>query len=658
MVLWSGKGFSQTDTTRRQDSLRSEQLQEVIVISQRNLKDNTTKPLATLDHYLEKSGMVNMIRRGSYAWEPFLNGMATERSVITIDGMRIYAACTDKMDPITSYVEVTNLARATIHSGSASSTGGSTIAGTLDLVRKKGSFGQSALNGMAFTGFETNNKQKIVGGSLNYSHPKFFSDVDFTIRDAVNYRAGGGQEIQYSQFTKYNISAQAGYKIQEHQQIEASLIYDKAVDVGYPALPMDVSLAKALIGSVSYTRHHISPLIYQWQTKVYYNDVTHVMDDTKRPNVPIRMDMPGWSKTAGFYSMLQGTSNRHDWKANLSGHYNKSLAEMTMFSNTPNEKDMFMLTWPGVQTYYGDLFIEDKYALSDRWNAAFSAGLAVHHNNIDNQFGLQSLRIFYPEMPGSKIRLLKRLSASVRHDAANWSYTFGAAYGERAPSVSEGYGFYLFNSFDRFDYIGNPDMRNEKSKSVNASLAYQKAAFTAKISGSYFYIDDYILGRPRNGLSVMTIGAYGIKVYEQLKYATILNTSIDLGYQVTKEFLWTGQLGYRRGTGENGLLLPLMQPFTYNSGVTFFRKSFSADASINGSSSHTRYNPEFGEKGLPAYAVFNLSLANRFKFNGPQALTLKTGVENLFDRNYTTFADWNRIPRIGRNFFINLIWNF
>ncbi|ULT39600.1 hypothetical protein KRR40_32405 [Niabella defluvii] len=129
--------FSQTDTTRRQDSLRSEHLQEVIVIAQRNLKDNTTKPLATLDHYLEKSGMVNMIRRGSYAWEPFLNGMATERSVITIDGMRIYAACTDKMDPITSYVEVINLAKATIHSGSASSTGGSTIAGTLDLVRKR-----------------------------------------------------------------------------------------------------------------------------------------------------------------------------------------------------------------------------------------------------------------------------------------------------------------------------------------------------------------------------------------------------------------------------------------------------------------------------------------------------------------------------------------
>ena len=44
-----------------------------------------------------------MVKRGSYAWEPLINGMATERTVITIDGMRIFGACTDKMDPITSY---------------------------------------------------------------------------------------------------------------------------------------------------------------------------------------------------------------------------------------------------------------------------------------------------------------------------------------------------------------------------------------------------------------------------------------------------------------------------------------------------------------------------------------------------------------------------
>src|SRR5690606_125165 len=108
----------------------------------------------------------------------------------------------------------------------------------------------------------------------------FFTNVDLTFRDAENYKAGGGREVLYSQFTKYNASAVVGYKIKQHQHIEASVIYDHAVNVGYPALPMDVSLAKAFIGAVEYVKHHISPAIHQWETKLYYNDVTHIMDDT------------------------------------------------------------------------------------------------------------------------------------------------------------------------------------------------------------------------------------------------------------------------------------------------------------------------------------------------------------------------------------------
>ncbi len=656
-LMCGGVALAQHSAMKHTDTLKTELLQEVVVIAPRKLSDKTAKPLTTLDSYLEKASTINMIRRGSYAWEPFLNGMASERSVITIDGMRIYAACTDKMDPVTSYVEITNLAKANIHSGQSGSVGGTTIAGSLDLVRKKSTFGEKGLTGMAFSGFETNNQQKIIGGALSYTLPKFFADVDFTLRDAENYKAGGNQEILYSQFTKYNVSAIAGYKIDEHQQVEASLIYDKATNVGYPALTMDVSLAKAFIGSVAYTRHHISPTIQQWQTKLYYNDVTHVMDDTKRPIVPIRMDMPGWSKTAGFYSLMQGTVKKHNWKANLSGHFNESLAEMTMFSNTPGEKDMFMLTWPGIHTYYGDLFAEDVYTFSKKWKAIFSAGLGVQDNVVSNQFGLESLRIFYPDMPENKTRLLKRFSTAFQYENENWQYHLGAAYGERAPSVSEGYGFYLFNSFDRFDYIGNPEMKNEKSTSFNGSISYLQSRFSAKLSGSYFRIIDYIIGRPKSGLSVMTIGASGVKIYEQLKYANIFNSSIDVSYQIRKGLLWTSRLGYRRGSGEQVKYLPLMQPFTYGSGITYSVKTFSADASVEGAGKQNRFNPEFGEMELPAYTVFNLSASNHFKI-GARTITLKAGVENLLDKNYTTFADWNRLPRMGRNVFVNLIWNF
>ncbi len=649
---------AQTDSMPENiDSLLSYQLEETIIIEKKSISDKTERPLATLDQYLEKSGAINMIRRGGYAWEPYINGMGTERSVITVDGMRIYGACTDKMDPVTSYVEITNLSKANIQHGQSGSTGGSTIAGTLDLTRKKSTYGTKSLSGTAFTGFETNNLQKIMGTGISFSHPKAFTDINFTYRDAENYKAGGKKEILYSQFTKYNMSAIAGYRISAHQELEVSLIYDHAKDVGYPALPMDVSTAKAFIGSVEYIQHHITDKLDRWETKIYYNDVTHIMDDTKRPVVPIRMDMPGWSKTAGFYSLLEGKKSRHFWKANLSGHHNQSLAEMTMFSNNPGEKDMFMLTWPGVHTNYADAFAEDIFKISDRLKLTFNAGLAVHNNIVKDEFGFNSLKIFYPDMQRSKTRFLKRLSTNLQYQKDNWYYTAGVAYGERAPGVSEGYGFYLFNSFDRFDYIGNPEMKNEKSVSATGSVMFYKGKFNTKLSGSYFYLLDYIIGRPDVSLSVMTIGASGVKIYEQVPYAHIVNTSLDINYELISNLTWTARLSYRNGNGSNIGNLPLTQPFSYNSGISYQNKICDIDISIQGAARHKKINPAFGESELAAYTILNVFLDRKFLLND-NTLRLRAGADNLLDKKYSTFADWNRIPRMGRNFYFNLIWSF
>src|SRR5690625_4173376 len=109
------------------DSLENIILEEVIVLpsGQDDLKLEN-KSLGSIDNYLEKSSAVNMIKRGAYAWEPMLQGMSSERSVLTIDGMRIYGACTDKMDPITSYVEITNLSKVNIQNAQAGSEHGAT----------------------------------------------------------------------------------------------------------------------------------------------------------------------------------------------------------------------------------------------------------------------------------------------------------------------------------------------------------------------------------------------------------------------------------------------------------------------------------------------------------------------------------------------------
>lgn len=645
-----------------QDSLMTKHLNEVIVIgnpTSNALKEK--KALGSIDSYLGEAQSVNMVKRGAYAWEPMLNGMSTERSILTIDGMRIFQACTDKMDPITSYVENTNLSSAKIQEGQSGAEFGSTIAGSINLIRRKSGFkSESGLGGSVFAGFENNNKQQIYGATLNYFSPKFFTDVDFTFRDAENYQSGRkadlDTEVLYSQFTKYNLSAITGVKLKEGHELEGSLIFDRATDVGYPGLPMDVSLAQALIASLQYRFKNMTEHIQLWETKAYYNTITHIMDDSPRPVVPIRMDMPGWSKTSGFYSKINGNHQQHSFYATLSGYLNNSLAEMTMYPDDPKEKDMFMLTWPDVNTLYGGLSVDDNIAIGHHLMVTVQAGLGVQQNVIKSDLGLNSLRLFYPDLERSKTRLLKNISSLISYHHRSMMYQAGIGFGDRAPSVSEGYGFYLLNINDNYDYVGNPYLKNEKSLNLELSTLYDSDRVTARAKVNYFYMMDYIVGKPRPGIPAMNMTAAGIKVYEQLPYASIFNSSLGIDYQPAENWTLAGDVSYRYGQGAQNTILPLIQPFNYQLKMKYNVNTFFAEIALQGSSKN-RNSIEFGEIQKPAYTITNLSFSKAFNFN-EQSFTIKAGVENLFDRYYSTFDDWFGIPRMGRNIYFNLVYQF
>ena len=630
-------------------------IEEVILIGKKkdlNLKQ--AKPLSGIDDYLQQAAAVAMIKRGGYAWEPFINGMATERTVITIEGMHIFGACTDKMDPVTSYVEVSNLMEANVTQGQQGAGFGPTIGGGIDLKRNRSGF-TPGWKTMVSTGFETANNQKIAGGAVSYATPAFFIDTDAMFRDASNYTAGNNREVKFSQFTKLNLSAMSGVKLAPGTLVEASVIYDKATDVGYPALPMDVSLAEAVITSARYEVVRDSAFVNRWESKLYYNAVTHIMDDTKRPVVPIRMDMPGETQTYGGFSTARAKLDKNIMHATLNAYYNRSYAEMTMYPNDPAESPMFMLTWPDVRTFVASFFAQHDYEFSCHSVLKSSAGITYHSNNVASDMGLQSLQIFYPEMPRTNSRMLKSLATTYSYKKGV-EFSVGAGYGERAPSVSEGYGFYLFNSFDRYDYVGNPHLRNEKSLEANAAVGYSGKLGKFKLSGSYFHILDYIIGQPEEGLLPMTIGSDGVRIYRALDHATILNTALDADYKLSDAFAVRGQLTYSRGQGSEGENLPLISPLRYTAAIAFKHKSFNAEAVLGGNAVQSQYAPKYGEDRTPAFAIVNYTMGYLFYLQ-KYRLHSRAGVENLLDAHYSTFGDWNNIPRTGRNFFVNLIFS-
>ncbi|MCR4033725.1 MULTISPECIES: TonB-dependent receptor [Flavobacterium] len=643
---------------KTKDSLETIKLNEIIVIGNKtSLHLKQPKSLTSVEEYLAKSSKVNMIKRGAYAWEPVINNMASERTVITIDGMRIFGACTDKMDPITSYVEVSNLSEATVASGQQASCHGAGIGGSVDLKRNQFSEKSKGWNGSLHSGFESNNKQKIFGGSLGYNDSRFFTHIDFMHRDAENYKAGNNKEVNFSQFTKYNISANAGYFINAKNILEASAIYDKATNVGYPALPMDVSLAEAKIFSFSHKYLANSDFITSWESKAYYNSITHKMDDTKRPSVPIHMDMPGWSDTYGFYSKVKAKLKKHHFLIDLNGFYNKSVAEMTMYPSDPKENLMFMYTWPDVRTFYNGLSLEDNIKISTTDQLRIGANIGFQNNRVADDFGLQSLRIFYPEMDASKNRFLKSFSGNYIKNNGPFEFGFGLAYAERTPSVSEGYGFYLYNSSDFYDYIGNPNLKNEKALEGNFLIGYKTNRFTSKITGSYFYFSDYIIGKIDPNTLPMTIGASGVKRYEALNNAVIFNTDCNLTYDFLENWQFKSQLTYSVGKDDQGDNLPFISPIKYSFGIDFKKEKFNAGINALGNLAQTEFAQTYGQNKTSDYLIFGFTAGYTFQWN-QNGLKLQTGVENLFDHYYTTYSDWNKIPRMGRNVFVNLSFNF
>ena len=323
-----------------------QKLDEVVITSNAKGGRRSAKGrAATIDEHLSELSSVSLIRRGSYAWEPVVNNMQTERVSTTIDGMKIFYACTDKMDPVTSYVESSNLKSILLNSGlngNPQSTGG--IGGSLDLKLNKAGFHASApLYSIGATaGYETNGNVQAYSVTGSASARAFYTNGGFSYRHAGCYKEGGGRKVDFSQFQKINIFDNFGIRLARYDVLEGTVIYDRATDVGYPALNMDVSLAEAIITSLAYRHTYTGERLRTWENKVYYNHIKHVMDDTHRPDVEIHMDMPGRSKTAGLYSLLTGQSERHQWQANIDLYYNRLFADMTMYPG--GAAPMYMVT--------------------------------------------------------------------------------------------------------------------------------------------------------------------------------------------------------------------------------------------------------------------------------------------------------------------------
>lgn len=646
-----------------EDSSRIVELSEVTVATiqkpaqQQLINFFKTNNSSTMEEILSRLPEISLLRRGSYGMEPSIRSFTGGQINVMVDGMRIHGACTDKMDPATIYIEPINLENLQVQTAITGFMSGSAIGGTLNMKMAEPDFlNVNKVTGIISSGYQTAAKSFYESARLNYSTGKWAFRMSGTYRNNKSYRSGGGDIIDFSQYEKVNYSISAKYQHTPYTYFKVDLLGDDGWNIGYPALPMDVGYAAARIGSLSMHRENPSNSLYKWQVKIYANKIDHSMDDTKRPNVPMHMDMPGWSKTYGAYSEAELKINKKErlqFRADGSSTFLK--ASMTMYQ--PGELPMYMLTWPDNR--------KNQYGLSISWLMQLDSSLKLqltgrtdlitHH--LISQEAKDQVSIFgYPS--ANRNDLLKNLSALLsKKISQEIKVSASIAYAERIPTASELYGFYLFNSNDGYDYIGNPELNIEKSLQADLSAMYNWKNNRVQLSYFYSRLFDYITGTINSSFSTMTIGANGVKEFINIPDATVTGIEGSVILKPAPAIDVVSTIRYTAGKDNEGCSLPFIAPLKSTTSVRYQPKNFSLQLETEAASKQDRVSKKSGEDITPGYFLVHTRLGYSTKMFD-SAIELQAGMENIFDRKYHEHLDWGNIPRQGRNVYVQVKVSF
>lgn len=664
LVLSFGSFFSiaQDDSTKFQ---KNTLIEEVIVrgeVKKNNAQtvENNNNVQLSVDKVLAATCGVTLIKRGNYAQEPTVRGLNAGQINTTIDGMQMFGACTDRMDPISSYVEPNNLRSISLNLGPNDEQFGSSIGGGFNFKLVKPTMGAAKFfSGSAGAGYETNGNAYRGLGLIQLSKKKWAIQANSIYRKSENYVAGGNREVLFSQFEKCNLGVSGILQLAKNNTLSVDYLQDNGSNIGYPALTMDVSFANAKIASVSHQYKNTARKFYELETKAYYNFIDHAMDDTKRPAelVPMHMDMPGTSQTMGFFSNASiRLAKKHLVKVKLNSYLNDLHAEMTMYPDAGAE--MFMLTIPDARRMLIGLDVSDKFYLNSKMNLAFGFRTDFARSSVITLMGRQTLTSIYSGDLTKYTLLFNGFAQVTGKIGRNSSLTGGLARASRNATLQETYGFYLFNRLDNYDYLGNPDILTENSWNVNigAEMKGDKLGISGQLFGYFF--ENYIAGTKRLDYSAMTIGATGVKQYENLDHASIVGGEVKLTYAIRKNLVFSSQNSISYGTDDEGKALPLIPPFKSMNAVKYKWKQIIFDVTyITGAlQNHVDFD-KYGEMPSAEFNVLNASAGRGFKFKTSSVFVNFT-VDNMFDAAYSEHLDFMSINRQGRNFILSLTYNF
>lgn len=610
-----------------------------------------------MDRFLNGIDGVSMIQRGAFAWEPAVRGQSDQRMNLVIDGMAVFKACVDKMDPITSYVEVNNLSKVKVDkSGSNVAENGNGNV-TVNVITQKAGYEPLEVN--LETAFQAPNQYQAYRLHASGSDSRNIHALRFSgsYKSSGNIQAGNSKEIQNTQFEKLNLNLYYRYNLASKHSLELNYITDKAYDVGYPALLMDATQALADIGRLQFNFAD-NEQAFRFKTAVLYaNTIRHSMDDYGRDvanrTVMRGMYMPMYGETKTFGAKLNGEAKiiEHSTKWFFDAFTSEAFGDMKMESLDPSIADMLVYNMDEIHTRNVSLGLRQQLQLSEKMNLKLDKSIRFKSVQTTSDSYASFFEGLYKRELNPRNRVLLSGSGSLFWMINNkWSLSNTLVYSERMGNHMELFGHYVYNYTDGFFYDGNPWLDTERTINLDINSTWKTDNHSLSVSlftKRYFnYIDGIVSEDISNN-------DFQFKQYANVGDALMMGGELRTINNIISRFRIENRVSYIYAQNiELDEPLPLIPPLhgnfmlTYSSGNNLI--GFDLDWAANQNRIAAISSIEDKTKG---FIVMGINLERKW-LNGNLATILE--VNNLTDHYYHQHTSIGNIPQQGFNIMLTL----
>jgi iron complex outermembrane recepter protein len=516
---------------------------------------------------------VGGIKKGAVNIDPVVRGFKYSQITTLLDGaIHIEGGCPNRMDPASSHIALDDMEEMQVLKGPFALRYGAVFGGVVNLVPVRPMPQEFAgVKAKAIRGWESNWNGHREYASVAGGSKKIYFLLSGYQQQYGNYT--GGNDMQYrSAYHKYGYKAALGIRPLPNHEILFSFSNSLSRGILFQALPMDDRTDDSRVFYVDYKTGQLNDLINSVDLKLYYTDVDHVMDNKARPFsdtvvaiAPVASEVLGARFETGLNlfggHMYIGAEHRNISKTGSREKH--MIMQNPMMGKVPLKVEML---WNDAEINHTGVFAEFKRRI-DQVDLIAAVRFDINQANSD------TIRLM-GGTPANPVALINNPDTESSHSGL--SFSAGATYhfnerfsssiaagrGTRFPDMLERFIVSLPVGFDRFEYMGNPQLKPEINNEVDLNLRYNHPSYGGMdFTLFYSFVQDYIMGEriPVSEQRPLTNTVFGVKKFENFETATF--TGFEFAYNSPEKYPWSVSAiaSYTRGVIQK-TVKPILDP--------------------------------------------------------------------------------------------------